>query len=62
LDKTEILEILNDWNYWNKELPDTKERPFYDDKISAFMKIDEVLVIKGIRRSGKSTLMIIRGL
>jgi len=58
LDKSEILEILNDWNYWNKDLPTTKERPYYDNKISSFIKNDEVLVIKGIRRSGKSTLML----
>jgi len=58
LDKTEIIEILNDWNYWNKPLPNTKERPLYDEKISSFMQYDEVVVIKGIRRSGKSTLMI----
>ncbi|MDQ7043025.1 MAG: AAA family ATPase, partial [Sulfurimonas sp.] len=58
MDKTEIIEILNDWNYWNKPLPVTHERPLYDSKISSLMKYDEVLVIKGIRRSGKSTLMI----
>lgn len=58
MDKTEIIEILNDWNYWNKPLPNTKERPLYDEKISSFMQYDEVIVIKGIRRSGKSTLMI----
>jgi predicted AAA+ superfamily ATPase len=58
LDKSEILAILNDWNYWNKELPSTKKRDFYDKKISNFLKNDEVIVIKGIRRSGKSTLMI----
>ena len=58
MDKTEIIEILNDWNYWNKPLPNTKERPLYDEKISSFMQYDEVVVIKGIRRSGKSTLMI----
>jgi predicted AAA+ superfamily ATPase len=58
LDKSEILEILNDWNYWNKDLPATKERPYYDNKISSLMKNDEVLVIKGTRRSGKSTLML----
>jgi len=58
LDKSELLEILNDWNYWNKELPTINNRDFYDDKISNFLKNDEVIVIKGIRRSGKSTLMI----
>jgi len=58
LDKSELLEVLNDWNYWNKELPTINNRDFYDDKISNFLKNDEVIVIKGIRRSGKSTLMI----
>jgi len=58
LKNSEILEILNDWNYWNKELPTTTARIFYDDKISKFLSNDEVVVIKGIRRSGKSTLMI----
>ncbi len=58
MDKTEIIAILNDWNYWYRALPDTKERPFYDTKISSYLQYDEVVVIKGIRRSGKSTLMI----
>jgi predicted AAA+ superfamily ATPase len=58
LNKTDILNILNDWNYWNRELPSTKQRDFYDNKISSFLKYDEILVLKGIRRSGKSTLMI----
>jgi len=58
LNKSEIIEILNEWNYWNRELPQTQTRSFYDDKISTLLKYDEVLVIKGIRRSGKSTLML----
>jgi predicted AAA+ superfamily ATPase len=58
LDKSEVLAILNDWNYWNKDFPSTKKRSFYDEKITNFLKNDEVVVIKGIRRSGKSTLMI----
>lgn len=58
MNKTELLEILNDWNYWNKELPTTYKRSFYDDKIESFFKYDEVIVVKGIRRSGKSTLIL----
>jgi predicted AAA+ superfamily ATPase len=58
LDKSEIIAILNDWNYWNFPLPETKERASYDSKISSYLEYDEVVVIKGIRRSGKSTLMI----
>jgi len=60
LDKTEILEILNDWNYWNRALPQTHTRPLYGDKLDLWMHTDEVVVVKGIRRSGKSTLMINR--
>lgn len=58
MDKSEIIEILNEWNYWNKELPQTQMRTFYDKRISTLLGYDEVLVIKGIRRSGKSTLML----
>ena len=58
MDKSEIIEILNEWNYWNKEVPHTQERSFYDDKISTLLEYNEVLVIKGLRRSGKSTLML----
>jgi len=58
LDKAKILEIINDWNFWNKELPKTFARKMYEDKISSLIEYDEILVIKGIRRSGKSTLMI----
>lgn len=58
MDKTEIIEILNEWNYWNRELPQTQARDSYDTQISAFIHYNEVVVIKGIRRSGKSTLML----
>jgi predicted AAA+ superfamily ATPase len=58
MEKLEILEILNDWNYWNKELPPTIPRDFYDNKITSYLQNDEIIVLKGIRRCGKSTLLI----
>lgn len=58
MEKLEVLEILNDWNYWNRELPHSVVREFYDDKITSFLKKDEVVVLKGIRRCGKSTLLL----
>lgn len=60
LDRTDIIEILNDWNYWKRDFPSTHPRALYGNKIDLWMKSDEVVVIKGIRRSGKSTLMINR--
>lgn len=56
--KLEILEILNDWNYWNRELPIIVPRKSYDAKITSFLQKDEVTVLKGIRRCGKSTLLL----
>ena len=56
--KLEILEILNDWNYWNRELPIIVPRKSYDTKITSFLQKDEVTVLKGIRRCGKSTLLL----
>ncbi|MDY0215174.1 MAG: ATP-binding protein [Bacilli bacterium] len=58
MDKSEIIAILNDWNYWNKEISGVKDRPLYDKKIAKFIDKDEIVVIKGIRRCGKSTLML----
>lgn len=58
MDKLEIIEILNEWNYWDREVPSTVKRDVYDNKIAKFIEKDEVLVIKGVRRCGKSTLML----
>jgi predicted AAA+ superfamily ATPase len=58
MEKLEILEVLNDWNYWNRELPSIVPRSAYDEKIASFLQKDEVIVLKGIRRCGKSTLLL----
>jgi predicted AAA+ superfamily ATPase len=58
VDKLELIEILNEWNYWDRDVPATVRRDRYDHKIANFLEKDEVLVIKGVRRCGKSTLML----
>ncbi len=58
MDKTEIIEILNEWNYWRRDISHTISRETYDEKIASLLAHNETLVIKGIRRSGKSTLML----
>ncbi|OGJ15722.1 hypothetical protein A3K73_04035 [Candidatus Pacearchaeota archaeon RBG_13_36_9] len=57
MDKSLILGILNDWNYWKKDLPAGIARHFFSEKISQKAKTMEIIVIKGIRRCGKSTLL-----
>jgi len=56
--KENIIEILQDWNYWNRDLPKTFKREYYDKKIVTLSNAKEILILKGIRRSGKSTLLI----
>ena len=58
LTKNQLFEILLDWNYWNREFPKTTPRKSYEDKIAKLSQTDEVIVVKGVRRCGKSTLLI----
>ena len=58
LSKNQLFEILLDWNYWNREFPKTIQRKSYENQIERLSQSDEVLVIKGVRRCGKSTLLI----
>lgn len=57
MNKDKIFEILNDWNFWFKPLPKTHARKHYEDEIAKKSLAGEVIVIKGVRRSGKSTLL-----
>jgi predicted AAA+ superfamily ATPase len=58
MNKDKIFEILSEWNYWFKPLPLTHIRKNYEKEIARKSQAAEVIVIKGVRRSGKSTLLI----
>jgi uncharacterized protein len=58
MDKNKLFGILNDWNYWDKPVPEFFPREYYQETINTYLTTGEVIVLKGIRRSGKSTLMI----
>lgn len=58
MDKNKLFGILNDWNYWDKPVPEYFPRKKYQEKIVTYLSTGEVIVLKGIRRSGKSTLLI----
>jgi len=57
LDKNEILTIFNDWNFWQKDLPIGVRRDDYLTKAKSFLKENQILIITGARRSGKSFIM-----
>lgn len=57
IEKENIIKILDSWNLWNRKLNTGIRREHYLKKILPLIERKEVIVIKGIRRSGKSTIM-----
>jgi len=57
MEERNILEILADWNYWGNFKEEFIKRDKYFDKIKHFFKGKEVIVVKGVRRSGKSSII-----
>jgi len=57
MEKRNLLEILNDWNFWKKELDTGKERRAYIERCLNFLKPNVVVAIIGVRRAGKSYIM-----
>ena len=54
MDKNEIIHILNDWNFWNKELRTGIFRQDYLDRLDNLCTSNQVIAITGPRRAGKS--------
>lgn len=57
MESEELMTILNRWNVWKKSLKTGKIRSYYLKKIFPYLERKEVLVLKGIRRCGKSTIL-----
>ncbi|MCK4730522.1 MAG: ATP-binding protein [Candidatus Aenigmarchaeota archaeon] len=57
MDKDTLLDILNDWNLWKKDIESGKERKEYLEQCARYLTQNTVLSIIGVRRSGKSYLM-----
>lgn len=56
--QTKILEILDDWNFWGKTIDTGIEREEYLLRMEKFSKTGQIISLVGVRRSGKSTLML----
>lgn len=57
MEKARLIEILSDWNFWDKEITTGIERKTYIEKVNNALKSGQVATIVGARRSGKSTIM-----
>lgn len=58
LTREKIMEILDTWNLWNKDIDTGIPRPEYLDKLKEYLKTDEIISVQGIRRCGKSTILL----
>jgi len=57
MNKNEVIKILYDWNFWDKDLDIGIERNVYVDRLVKYLGTGLVCVITGARRSGKSYIM-----
>ncbi len=55
--KDEIFEILSDMNFWFKDMNTGIRREHYISLIKKKVKAKEILVLSGVRRGGKSTIL-----
>jgi predicted AAA+ superfamily ATPase len=55
--KRDVIEILEDWNFWNRSLETGIERSFYLSQLEKLLTTRQIIVVTGARRSGKSFLM-----
>lgn len=58
MDKKEILAILEEWNYWSKPFRTTFARKTYEAEVAHKAGTGEIIFLKGVRRSGKSTILL----
>jgi predicted AAA+ superfamily ATPase len=58
MDKKEILAILEDWNFWSKPFRESFVRKSYEDEVTHKASTNEIIFLKGVRRSGKSTILL----
>src|SRR3990172_8630188 len=57
IEEKTLLEVLEKWNLWHHDINMGVERKQYVENILSLIDRKEVLVLTGIRRSGKSTIM-----
>ena len=57
MDKKEILAILEEWNCWSKPFAQSFKREDYENEVANKSTTNEIIFIKGVRRSGKSTIL-----
>lgn len=58
MDKEKIIETLLLWNFWEKDIDTGIARKTYLNLLEKYLSTDEVITLTGVRRSGKSTILL----
>jgi len=58
MDKKEILATLEEWNFWSKSFRKSFSRENYETEVAHKASTNEIIFLKGVRRSGKSTILL----
>ncbi len=58
MEENKLYEILDYWNFWTREQYVGVQRKRYLDVIRPFLKTNQAVALTGVRRSGKSTIML----
>ncbi len=57
MNKNELIKILDDWNFWKKDMDTGIKRDLYLDVLDKMLSSGQIILITGVRRSGKSFIM-----
>ncbi|OGI28960.1 MAG: hypothetical protein A2288_02985 [Candidatus Moranbacteria bacterium RIFOXYA12_FULL_44_15] len=55
---SEIMLVLEKWNFWSQRIDTGFRRPVYFEKLNKLLRMSEIVALTGVRRSGKSTLIL----
>ncbi len=58
MNKADIFNVLLEWNFWRKDIQTGIKRKELTDKLDKLTAVGEVTLISGVRRCGKSTLLL----
>ncbi len=58
MQREKIIQILSEWNFWFRSRETGIDRKEYVDKAVRIIKCSEVGIVSGVRRSGKSTILL----
>ena len=58
MDTSEVIITLNKWNFWHQKIDTGFRRSWYFERLKKYLDIPEIIALSGVRRSGKSTIIL----